>query len=339
MSAIIQLRRDTSANWVAANPVLAIGEIGINTDDLSYKIGDGIKNWSALSYRELTGLFSAGLTLENILPPSVPASNKLALWAQSVGGRIMLRMMGPSGVDTTLQPALFGNGIVLVAPATTTTFSVIGTPVPTAVGTVATPVITAGVSLRSSTRRTTVTSAATANAASELRLSTTPFYRGEVFGNSTAGGFFFVTRHSMSTMVSLQRTAIGLSSASTAFAVTLNPSSLTNCILLANDSADTNMQIMYNDAAGTCTKIDLGVDFPAASITAMYELVLFCRPNGDDVFYRVSDLSTGKTAVGTISTDLPAKTTLLYPHLYANNGGTAASVVLEFMRLYIETDY
>lgn len=339
MSGVIQLRRGTTSQWTAANPVLAIGEMGVNIDDLSYKIGDGIKTWNALSSRELTGIFGAGTTYTGIDKPSIPAENNLITWAQSIGGRMMMRMMGPSGVDITLQPAIFGNGIILVSPSATTTFSVLGTPLPTAVGTVATPLITAGVSLRASTRRTTVTSAATANSASELRLSTTPVYLGEVFGNATAGGFFFVSRTSLSTTTLLQRQILGLLSASTAIATTQNPSALLNCIFLGNDSADTNMQIMYNDGAGTCSKIDLGANFPSTNITAMYELVLFCRPNGDSVTYRVTRLETGDTAVGTLTTNLPAKATLLYPHLYANNGGTAAAVVLEFMRLYIETDY
>lgn len=339
MSGVIQLRRGTTSQWTAANPVLAIGELGLNIDDFSYKIGDGIKTWTALTARELTGIFGAGTTYAGIDKPSLPAENNLITWAQSIGGRMMLRMMGPSGVDTPLQPAIFGNGIILVSPSATTTFSVLGVAVPTVVGTVATPVITVGTSLRAATRRSTVTSAATAGSASELRLAATPVYRGEVFGNATSGGFFFVSRTSLSTTTLLQRQILGLLSASTAIATTQNPSALLNCIFLGNDSADTNMQIMYNDGAGTCSKIDLGANFPSTNITAMYELVLFCRPNGDSVTYRVTRLETGATAVGTLTTDLPAKSTLLYPHLYANNGGTAAAVVLEFMRLYIETDY
>jgi len=50
----IQLRRDTAANWASANPVLAIGEIGILIDDnnkpLKLKLGDGVTAWSSLSY-------------------------------------------------------------------------------------------------------------------------------------------------------------------------------------------------------------------------------------------------------------------------------------------------
>ena len=43
-------RRDTSANWSSANPILAEGEIGIVTDTKGYKIGDGSTAWNDLEY-------------------------------------------------------------------------------------------------------------------------------------------------------------------------------------------------------------------------------------------------------------------------------------------------
>jgi major tropism determinant Mtd-like protein len=50
----IQLRRGTSAEWLAANPVLAAGEMGVELQpgvvpDRT-KIGDGVTTWSALPY-------------------------------------------------------------------------------------------------------------------------------------------------------------------------------------------------------------------------------------------------------------------------------------------------
>lgn len=46
----IQMRRDTAANWAAANPTLASGEWGFETDTGRIKIGDGVSNWVALLY-------------------------------------------------------------------------------------------------------------------------------------------------------------------------------------------------------------------------------------------------------------------------------------------------
>jgi hypothetical protein len=46
----IQLRRDTAANWGSVNPILRAGEIGIETDSLRFKIGDGVSTWSSRPY-------------------------------------------------------------------------------------------------------------------------------------------------------------------------------------------------------------------------------------------------------------------------------------------------
>ncbi len=46
----VQLRRDTAANWVTADPTLSAGEIGVETDTLKTKAGDGTTAWTALEY-------------------------------------------------------------------------------------------------------------------------------------------------------------------------------------------------------------------------------------------------------------------------------------------------
>jgi hypothetical protein len=50
MAIQIQLRNDTSAAWESSNPILAQGEIGIETDTRLVKLGDGINNWNDLDY-------------------------------------------------------------------------------------------------------------------------------------------------------------------------------------------------------------------------------------------------------------------------------------------------
>lgn len=50
MAIKIQLRRDTSANWTANNPLLLNGEIGIETDTLKFKIGNGSQRWNAINF-------------------------------------------------------------------------------------------------------------------------------------------------------------------------------------------------------------------------------------------------------------------------------------------------
>jgi len=50
MASIIQIRRDTASNWTSANPILAQGELGAETDTSKIKIGDGTTAWSSLAY-------------------------------------------------------------------------------------------------------------------------------------------------------------------------------------------------------------------------------------------------------------------------------------------------
>jgi len=57
ITAQIQLRRDTSANWTTNNPVLLAGEMALSTDILysgtdqpRYKIGNGVDTWLNLDY-------------------------------------------------------------------------------------------------------------------------------------------------------------------------------------------------------------------------------------------------------------------------------------------------
>jgi hypothetical protein len=50
MATRMQQRRGTAQQWTDANPVLAAGEIGFETDTNQFKIGDGVNLWAALSY-------------------------------------------------------------------------------------------------------------------------------------------------------------------------------------------------------------------------------------------------------------------------------------------------
>ena len=46
----IQLKHGLAANWTKKNPVLLAGEMGIETDTLKMKVGDGTTNWTDLGY-------------------------------------------------------------------------------------------------------------------------------------------------------------------------------------------------------------------------------------------------------------------------------------------------
>jgi hypothetical protein len=59
MADIIQIRRDTATNWTSANPTLAQGELGLETDTSKIKAGDGSTAWTSLGYLIDTGGYAA----------------------------------------------------------------------------------------------------------------------------------------------------------------------------------------------------------------------------------------------------------------------------------------
>ena len=73
----IRIRRDTAANWTAANPVLSSGQPGFETNTGLIKIGDGVTAWNSLAYRfetsggaawgAITGTLSAQTDLNTAL--------------------------------------------------------------------------------------------------------------------------------------------------------------------------------------------------------------------------------------------------------------------------------
>ena len=72
MKVRIQLRRDTAANWTAANPLLKQGEIGIELDTTTvsdgktvykFKIGNGTDKWNALNYAVFGSVTGSGGTV------------------------------------------------------------------------------------------------------------------------------------------------------------------------------------------------------------------------------------------------------------------------------------
>lgn len=161
-------------------------------------------------------------------------------------------------------------------------------------------------------------------------------------GASSAGegGFYFHGVFGPATGVSVatSRCFFGLT-ASVAAPTDVEPSTLTDCIGVAWDAADARLQIMHNDAAGSCTKINLGASFtvPTVDRTSLYSLELYSPPGTtQSVSYTITDLISGATATGTITTNLPSDSTLLALRGYLSVGGTNSVVGLALSSLYLD---
>ncbi len=102
MATRMQQRRGTAQQWTDANPVLAAGEIGFETDTNQFKIGDGVNLWSALSY--FKNLEDLGGSLDDyILVTARAAANGVA--PLDADGEIPLGFMAKliDGADSNLN--------------------------------------------------------------------------------------------------------------------------------------------------------------------------------------------------------------------------------------------
>lgn len=342
MAALIQFRRDTAAIWTAANPILAEGEPGWEIDTGAYKLGDGIREWTDLPYRELAPSVTSLLLTVGDTEPGSPAAGYMDLYSKAIAGRAMPKIVGPSGLDTALQPLLArnkvgywcppGNGVI--APG------VLGYTSPT-ITTAATRNV-AVTNMFTRMRRMGVTSTAAIGNVASFRVAAAQFTLGD--GNGL-GGFFKVVRFGISDtlVVSTARMAMGMWATTTAIG-NVEPSTLTNFIGVGHGAADTNFKIFYGGSIAQ-TPIDLGSDFPSNTTnTDVYELALFAPPSmSSTVYYEVTRLNTGHVATGTLTgtsgTVVPAPTTLLCPHQSMRSNNTVAAVVgFDVMSDYIETD-
>ena len=310
-----------------------------NTKEIQYN------NAGALAGAANVEIDNGDLTLGVNAAPVAPPANFTKLFARSIANRILPASVGPAGLDSVLQPALFRNRIGYWSPAgnSTTNPTALGFAGLTTVGTAtARNVTTTNMATRS--RRLGYVSAATAGAVAGNYCTVGQFTLG-VSGTVNFGGFFQVHRFVVSdaAAVSGARMFVGMSS-NLATPANAEPSTLTNCIGVAQLSTSNNLQIVYGGSAAQ-TPFDLGANFPANTLSAdLYELALFCPPGiKNTVYYRLERLNTGQVAEGTLTaatpgTQLPANTTLLAPRAWRSNNATLLAVGLDVVQYYVETD-
>ena len=88
MADVIQIRRDTASLWTNANPTLAAGEFGYETDTTKIKIGDGSTAWTSLGYYTLGTLGFAPLAnptfTGTVTGPTINASTALQVGGTAI---------------------------------------------------------------------------------------------------------------------------------------------------------------------------------------------------------------------------------------------------------------
>lgn len=267
--------------------------------------------------------------------PVTPLSG-VVLFSRLRGGRSLPAYVGPSGLDSSLQPGLFANAVMawFAQPGGTGTTS-FGLTTPTITGTQTARAI-AATNFSTQMRRVATVSATTAAAIAELRGPSAASFLGASAG---FGGFYLCVRFLNDTNASTNdRMFVGM--APVGAATNVDPSTLLNVLGVGFDAADSNFQMMCNDGAGACTKTDLGANFAKATLTNAYELRIFVPPNSTVVKWSMERLdTTGTLTEGTyLNTNQPATGTLLAPKMFKTNNATAAATALAYSSLYLEKD-
>ena len=236
----------------------------MGSDDFSFKVSpDGAAYCDAILIDRNSGRVE--LPKPAILPaassaPAARAAGKLALYARSRAGQPWLDAMRANGRDFSLQPHL---GLARPRtgcrpPARPSPPRACRTPPSAPSRRRASPR-----SLATSMRRWRLTSAATADSASDQRSGVFTCWRGNAAG---LGGWTFVTRISLATLQATGMAFFGLYGSTAALATTLTLSAVVSCIGIGfQRGTHTRWQLVSNDASGSPTLVDMGASFAIAT--------------------------------------------------------------------------
>lgn len=285
------------------------------------------------------------LQAATVEPPDPPSGN-LYIYAKNVLPEFTaFKVKRPSGVDTPLQDALMFNRVIKFQASNNTLAPTGSNGNLTIIGTGAAVVFSSG-SAKTAIQRLTVTSAATAGALAGYHVNNTqwsPMFRGGVNGE---GGFRFHIKFSLQTLVANNRGYFGIVD-TTAAPTNVDPT--TNAtpgkIGLAFNANTGNLRLVHNVSGTAPTVIDLGANFPI-NTTDLIDLTLACRPfstTAGAIGYRVRRFTTSSATpaaevTGTISTNIPASTSLLHPVMWMTNNATAAAVAFQLSSFTTESD-
>jgi len=336
MATRIQLRGDTAANWTLANPVLAEREMGLETDTDLYKIGNGVTAWNSLSYKALRQIDDATIiNMSDQAVPANPSANTLNFFAKSLSGRMALRVQGPSGIVTPLQPSFFQNNIIMINTNTTTSITSIGDSV-TSVGTLSHPTVTEQYG-----RMTNFACAATSASTCGTGTANLDFLRGSVVG---ANGFFFNTRlgfpdsnYNETGASTGSRIFVGMTDQTMAASVGSNNPSGNRFgfqrLHVNGSTTDTNWFINSKDGT-TENRIDTGCPFVAQKV---YDFYFFCTPQGNEITWRIDNVTDNTSFEGSATVNLPTNTQIMRAGFQIQTvNATARNIRMQ--RVYIESD-
>lgn len=273
--------------------------------------------------------------IPDISTPAPPGTGNLRMFARSQAGRQLPAFIGPNGLDSNLQPALFRNSIWMWLPSTGTTvginFGTAFTARNAGTGAAQAHPTRASTNAMTSMSRATFGTGTTATGSSGIQSANTVAWRGNAAG---LGGFFFFARLGIETLATDMRVFVGLSANNAAIAA--DASTWANTVGLVKDTADLTWHIVTRNAS-TVTKTPTGITATAGQVL---DFMMYSPPNGANVTFRIVDTVTGTVLMDdtTVSTNLPVNTAFMFMHAQCMSVTGTTAKLLALNRMYCESD-
>ena len=316
----------TDGTWLATD--LYVGEFYMDTatDKIYMRTAGGIEEviYDVASYELLSNKVTTFATLNNTLYPTT----------QAVDAEITARLAAANYWLTDGKEIRRG----FVSQNNSTTLFLENIAVGSAVGTATAVSVSTGSELSKKIRTRMQVSTPALNGICSYRATNALHYVGTGF-RFTFG--FGVSDSSLNTGA---RQFYGVTSSTTALTIssTALVEQLTNVIGIGSDALDTNLQIFHNDGTGTCTKIDLGANFPAnRNATAYTDFITFELYNPEqstDVHYRaISHQNNNFTVEGTITTNKPDNVTALAMQGCRTSGSSSNACSFDYSQMVLSS--
>ncbi len=284
---------------------------------------------------------SGGMQLADMSSdPSTPSTGELKVYARTVAGRSLLKVIGPSGVSYALQPSLFQQNVVLITGGngtSTSTYTTLGSNV-TGSGTLATGSGSTSEALGNTSRIATGTTADTVSGFYTKNV----YYLGSIANG--ADGFFYFVRLNFNgqALTNYENSSTGANVFAGMCGTTFNTCDTTASPTTQNAAGfqfmglrpDTNFQFLTCNTSA-CNLINTGV---TVTNTDTYDMYVYVAPQGTTMYWRIDDLTAGTAPVqGSTTTDLPTGSGAVNAGLQIENL-SAANRFIYFQRMYFETD-
>lgn len=219
---LIQPRRGTSDQWVSANPILAVGEMGYETDTRKFKYGDGLSTWLDLPYGISSGNLAdaSAIGVQLLTAETVEAARTLLNIGTGVSvnatdivdsttvGRAVLQAASTSAAQDALGATTVGKGVFAAVDAAAArtalgagTYSKPGTGIPssdlasavqtalTLAGTALQSVSSTSISDSTATGRSLITAASATAARTAIGAGTSDLVLGTTSTTALAGNY------------------------------------------------------------------------------------------------------------------------------------------------------